>query len=154
MHQWRPPAPVRRVLALDSGFGEVGDDFLDEVGFQTELHEKDFASLGTVGRGREAYVLNPIRNAPIRPSELGLRNTFTDQGSQYHGYEDNRILEMIEAIAASIDPEERDLLILKAFTYTYEQYTDLPMASITAEVTVNPEVVADTGSSLASPRPA
>ena len=64
MHQWRPPAPVRRVLALDSGFGEV-------------------------------------------------------------------------------DPEERDLLILKDFTYTYEQHTDLPMASIAAEVTVNPEVVAD-----------
>jgi peptide/nickel transport system substrate-binding protein len=50
---------------------------------------------------------------------------------------------MIGAIAASIDPEERDLLILKDFTFTYEQYTDLPMASIAAEVTVNPEVVAD-----------
>ena len=39
-----------------------------------------------------------LHNAPIRPSELGLRNTFTDQGSQYHGYEDDTILEMIEAI--------------------------------------------------------
>ena len=59
------------------------------------------------------------------------------------GYEDDTILEMIEAIAASIDPEERDRLIRDAFTYTYEQYTDLPMTSIAAEVTVDPAVVAD-----------
>jgi peptide/nickel transport system substrate-binding protein len=115
--------------------------FFEDIGLQTELREMDYASLGALGRGRQAYVVSPVRNAPIRPSELGLRNTFTPQGSYFHGYEDDTIVAMIDEISQTIEPEERDRLIRAAFTYVFEQYTDLPMASVNAEVTVNPDVV-------------
>jgi len=96
-----------------------------------------------MGRAREAYLLNPIRNAPIRPSEVGLRNTFTNQGSVYHGYEDDRINELIDRLRATLDPDERHAIIQEAFTYAFEQYTDMPIAAIHAEAVVNPEIVAD-----------
>ena len=117
--------------------------FFEEIGLQTVIREMDTTSLGAMGRAREAYLLNPIRNAPIRPSEVGLRNTFTNQGSVYHGYEDDKINELIDQLRATIDPDEREALIQEAFTYAFEQYTDMPIAAIDAEAVVNPEVVAE-----------
>jgi peptide/nickel transport system substrate-binding protein len=116
--------------------------WFEEIGLQTEMREMDYASLGALGRGRQAYVISPVRNAPIRPSEIGLRNTFTPVGSFFHGYEDDTIVGMVEEIGNTVDPEERERLIREAFIYVFEQYTDLPMAAVGAEVTVNPNVVA------------
>ena len=121
---------------------ELTQVYFEEIGLQTELREMDAASLGALGRGRQLYMINPIRNAPIRPTELGLRNSFTNQGSVFHGFEDDGINQLIAELGATIDPEARERIAQAAFVYAFEHYTDLPIAGIFSEVVVDPNVVA------------
>jgi peptide/nickel transport system substrate-binding protein len=116
--------------------------YFEEVGLQTEIREMDWASVGAAGRGRTAHFINPVQNSPIRPSVVGLANTFMSDGSPYHGYEDDRLAELIREIQGTLDREKREALIREAFTWAFEQYTDLPIASLRAEVAINPAVVA------------
>lgn len=58
-------------------------------------------------RACAACLPDPIRNAPIRPSEVGLRNTFTERGSAHRGREDRTLNDPIERLRATIDPDER-----------------------------------------------
>jgi len=125
-----------------STLAELTQVFFEEVGLQTELHEMDPTAIGALGRSRQLYMINPIRNAPIRPTELGLRNSFTPEGSVYHGYEDDRINELVDELRATVDPDERERIAQEAFLYAFEQYTDIPIAGIFAEVAVDPDVVA------------
>jgi peptide/nickel transport system substrate-binding protein len=121
---------------------ELAQVYFEEIGLQTELREMDAASLGALGRGRQLYMINPIRNAPIRPTELGLRNSYTNEGSVFHGFEDDRINELIAELRATIDPEERRRIAQEAFVYAFEQYADMPIAGIFSEVVVDPSIVA------------
>jgi peptide/nickel transport system substrate-binding protein len=117
--------------------------YFEEIGLQTEIREMDWASLGATGRGREAYLLHPIRNAPIRPTEVGLVNFYTSRGTPYAGFEDDTIEAMVLELGRTVDPDERDRIAREAFTYLFESYADIPIAAIAAEVTVDPRVVAD-----------
>jgi peptide/nickel transport system substrate-binding protein len=134
------------VLPGNPEFGTMAEllqVYLEEIGLQTEIREMDWASLGALGRGRQSYVINPIRNAPIRPTEVHLINSYTPGGSPYHGYEDDTIQGLIDQLRGTIDPEERERVAAEAFTYLYEQYSDMPIAALRAEMTVNPEVVGE-----------
>jgi peptide/nickel transport system substrate-binding protein len=116
--------------------------YFEEIGLQTEIQEMDWAALAALGRGRQSYVVHGIRNAPIRPTQVHLVNSYTSGGSVYHGFEDDTIQALIDELVPTIDPDERDRIAGEAFTYLYEQYSDLPLAALAAEVAVNPEVVA------------
>jgi peptide/nickel transport system substrate-binding protein len=116
--------------------------YFEEIGLQTEIVEMDWAALSALGRGRQSYVVHGIRNAPIRPTQVHLVNSYTSGGSTYHGFEDDTIQGHIDRLVATIDPDERDKIAAEAFTYLYEQYSDLPLVALAAEVAVNPEVVA------------
>lgn len=122
---------------------EMVQSYFAEVGLQTKIVEMDWASLGALGRGRKAYVVSPVQNAPIRPSSVALFNTFTPKGSPYHGYEDDKIVGIIEEIQKTTDGKKREALIKEAFTYTFDQHTDLPLVSLRADVAASPLVVAD-----------
>jgi peptide/nickel transport system substrate-binding protein len=101
---------IATVLSGNPEFGtmiELVQVYFEEIGLQTEIREMDWASLGALGRGRQAYVVSPIRNAPIRPTEVHLINASTPGGSPYHGYEDDTIVGMIETLQKTFDPEER-----------------------------------------------
>jgi peptide/nickel transport system substrate-binding protein len=115
--------------------------YFEEAGFQTEIREMDWASLGALGRGRESYVVHPVQNAPIRPSHVALTNTFLEEGSTYHGYEDDELTALVEEMIRTIDPAKREELIRQAFTYAFENYTDMPMVSLSHPVAVNPETI-------------
>ncbi|HEX2218871.1 MAG TPA: ABC transporter substrate-binding protein [Gemmatimonadales bacterium] len=137
---------ISSVLQGNPEFGTMAELFqvyFEEIGLQTEIREMDWASLGALGRGRESYTVHPIRNAPIRPTEVHLINSYTAEGSQFHGFENDEIQAMIDELVATVDPEERDRIAAEAFTYLFEQYSDMPIAALRAEMTVNPEVVAD-----------
>ncbi len=121
---------------------ELVQIYFEEVGFQTEIREMDWASVGAAGRGRAAYFINPVQNSPIRPSNVALSNTFLPTGSPYHGYEDDRIIELTNEVNRTLDTEAREALIREAFSYVYEQYADMPMVSLAAEIVVDPEVIA------------
>ena len=135
---------VSSVLTGNPEFGtmtELLQVYFEEIGLQTEIREMDWASLGALGRGREAYMIGPIRNAPIRPTEAGLVNFFTSRGTPYGGYEDDTIEGLADELVRTIDPDERNRIAAEAFTYLFEQYADMPLAALHAEVTVDPEVV-------------
>lgn len=115
--------------------------YFDMAGFQTRIIEMDWASLGALGRGRESYVVHPVQNAPIRPSNVALTNTFLEEGSTYHGYEDDALTAIVEEMADTIEPKAREALMREAFTYAFENYTDMPVVSLHHPVAVNPETI-------------
>jgi peptide/nickel transport system substrate-binding protein len=122
---------------------ELLQTFLYDIGLQTELREMDYPMLQVMGRAREAHVLSPIRNAPIRPTESGLLNFYTRDGTVFGGYEDDTIERLCAELARTIDPDERHRIASEAFTHLFEQYSEIPIASVYADVTVDPAVVED-----------
>ena len=121
---------------------ELMQVFLDEAGFQTEIVEMDWASLGGLRTAREAKMFHPMRNLPVKPSAVGIRNYYSAAGAPRNNYEDEVIEGLMTKYMASIDPAERNELAGGIFTRVFEQYAVAPLASISAEVIVNPETVA------------
>lgn len=120
---------------------ELMQVFLDEAGFQTEIVEMDWASLGGLRSKRSAKMFHPMRNLPVKPSAVGIRNYYSAKGRPKNNYEDSVIEELMAKYMASIDPAERDELAGGIFTQVFDQYAVAPLASISAEVIVNPETV-------------
>ena len=142
-----PVIPI--VLSQISGNPEVAtlaellQVYFEEIGLQTELREMDWATMNSLGRGRKAYVINPNRNAPVRPTEPFLMSWHTTEGSPNAGYEDDVTQELAHRLSRTVDLEERAAIGREAFTYLFEQYAEMPIAAIHAEMTVNPQVVKD-----------
>ena len=68
-------------------------------------------------------------------------NSYTSGGSALHGHEDDTIQGRIDALRATLDPEERERIAAEAFTYLFEQHSDMPIAAIHSEVTIDADVV-------------
>ena len=137
---------VSSVLAGNPEFGTMAEllqVYFEAVGLQTEMREMDWATLGALGRAREAYLISPVRNAPIRPTEAALVNFHTVRGTRYGGYESDTSEGLADKLEQTINPEERNRIAVEAFTYLFEQYADMPLAAVFAELTVDPTVVAD-----------
>ncbi|WP_227270470.1 ABC transporter substrate-binding protein [Roseobacter weihaiensis] len=117
--------------------------YFDAVGLQTKIVEMDWPTLGSMGRARESYMISPVRNAPLRPTEAALVNFHTERGTPYGGFEDDKIEGLANTLEATIDPEKRHAIAAEGFTYLFEQYADMPLATVHAEVAVDPAVVAD-----------
>ncbi len=60
--------------------------------------------------------------------------------SPYGGFEDDKIEGLADNLASTIDPDERSAVVAEAFPYVFEQYADMPLAIVLAEVTYDPEV--------------
>ena len=142
-----PVVPILSTIAAGNSewptMAELIQVFFHEVGIEAEIREMDMATWAAQSRGREAYYLGPIRNAPIRPSEIVLQTFYTTGGSPYGGYESDTIEALTAELERTLDPERRDRLAAEAFTYLFEQYSDMPMAARRAEVVVDPTVVGD-----------
>ena len=59
---------------------ELMQVFLEEAGFQTEIVEMDWASLGGLRKKRSAKMFHPMRNLPVKPSAVGIRNYYSAMG--------------------------------------------------------------------------
>jgi peptide/nickel transport system substrate-binding protein len=121
---------------------EIVQQYLNEVGFVTELVEFDHARIAEVGRAREAYFLNANRNGPVRPTQAALTAFFTTSGGPYQGYEDDTIERIVNELVSTLDAEERDEIAREAFNYLFEQYAVVPLFEIRSMVAVDPEFVA------------
>jgi len=141
----KPVIPIVSTVAPGSpeypALAELVQFYFEDIGLQTEIREMDWASIGAAGRGREAYFIHPVQNAPIRPSHVALTNVFLEEGSSYHGYEDDELTGIVEEMARTIDVQAREALIREAFTYAFENYTDLPLVSLRHPVAIDPETV-------------
>jgi peptide/nickel transport system substrate-binding protein len=141
----KPVIPIIATVAPGSPeyptMAELLQVYFEAIGLQTEIREIDWAGIGAAGRGRAAHFIHPVQNSPIRPSVVALANTFLPTGSPYHGYEDDHMVALVERIERELDLDVREELIREAFTYAFGQFTDMPIASLRAEMTINPEVV-------------
>lgn len=122
---------------------ELVQGYLEDVGFQTEIIEYDTARVGEMGRAREAYIVHPMRNAPIRPTQAALQAFYTRPGGPYQGYESDRSIGYFEELRASLNPEDRERIAREAFVYLFEQYSSIPLFEVPTIMAVNPDVVSD-----------
>ena len=122
---------IRLVLTAVGGQPEIPvqmelvHQYLTAVGFQVEIVEIDHARVGALGRARELYYLNPIRNAPPRPTEVAFRAFYSNPGGPYQGWEDDWTSARVAEMIASSNGEERDRIARKLFNYLFEQYNDI-----------------------------
>ena len=138
---------IRLVLTAVGGQPEIPvqmelvHQYLTAVGFQVELVEIDHARVGALGRARELYYLNPIRNAPPRPTEVAFRAFYSNPGGPYQGWEDDWTSARVAEMIASSNGDERDRIARKLFNYLFEQYNDVPLFKVFTQIAVDPKVV-------------
>ena len=137
---------VSSVLAGNPEFGamtELMDVFFTEIGLQTRIVEMDWPSLGAMGRAREAFVVNPIRNAPVRPTQPFINTFYTIDGTIFGGWEDDVIEEVAQQLNVETDPQTRDDIARRGFVHLFEAYAEIPMVAVNSRVVINPEVIED-----------
>jgi peptide/nickel transport system substrate-binding protein len=120
---------------------ELAQAYFEAIGLQTEMREMDGASILSARRDRNAPWIMPVRNAPIRPAQVGLQVYFSKVNRPTAYVDDPEINGVFDALAASTDMPERDALASQIFTKLYEDYTHMPLAKIFAEVTVDPDTI-------------
>ncbi len=142
-----PVIPILSTVIAGSSewpaMAELMQVFLDEAGFQTELVEMDWSNFSGMRSTRTAKMFHPMRNLPVKPSAVGIRNYYSALGRPKSNYEDPVIEELMAKYVESIDPAERDELAGGIFTQVFNQYAVVPLSSISTVVIVNPETVSD-----------
>lgn len=121
---------------------ELVQAYFDAVGIQTEMREQDWATGNTAIRGFTADFITPMRNAPVRPSALGVQIFFTKHASPHLDIGDAELNELGGKLIAETDPAARDALLKQMFTRIFDTYAHIPMATVPASVVVNTERVA------------
>lgn len=120
---------------------ELVQAYFDVVGIKTEMREQDWATGNTAIRGFTADFITPMRNAPVRPSALGVQIFFTKHASPHLDIGDPQVNEWGGQLAAETDPAKRDELLSNMFTRIFDTYAHLPMATVPASVVVNSDLV-------------
>ena len=120
---------------------ELVHQYLTAVGFEAEIVEIEHARVGALGRARELYYLNPIRNAPPRPTEVAFRAFYSNPGGPYQGWEDDWTSARVSEMIGSSNAEERDRIARTVFNYLFEQYNDIPLFQVFTQIAINPDVV-------------
>ena len=122
---------------------ELVHQYLTAVGFKAKIVEIEHKRVGALGRAREAYFLNPIRNAPPRPTEVAFRAFYSNPGGPYQGWEDDWTSAQVKQMVNSTNAGERDQIARKVFNYIFEQYNDIPLFNVFTQIAADPKVVAD-----------
>ena len=122
---------------------EVVQAYLEQAGIQTEMREQDWAIGNTAIRGFTADFVTPMRNAPVRPSALGVQIFFTGHASPHLDVGDQELNDLGAKLQASTDPNERGAILSRMFTRIFETYAHIPMATVPAKVVINTNLVED-----------
>jgi len=120
---------------------EMVQGYWEAVGIQTELRGIDQATILAARRARNAPWIMPVRNAPIRPAQLGIQVCFSYVNRPTAYLDDPEVNRLFASLAASVDMAERDALAAQIFGNLLANYTHAPIAKIFAEVTVNPATI-------------
>ena len=141
--------PVIPVVATALGgspeFGlmaELTQALLGEVGFQTEIREMDWPTLQNARLGFTADFVHPMRNAPVRPNAIGVLASHTTHLSPAYSIGSADLDAMGKTLIQTRDPEQRTGIIRDMFTLVFDNYAHMPVATVSAEVVVNPERIA------------
>lgn len=120
---------------------ELVQAYFSIVGIQTEMREQDWATGNTAIRAFTADFITPMRNAPVRPSALGVQIYFTKHASPHLDVGDPELNELGGNLIEETDPVRRDEILEQMFTRIFDTYAHLPMATVPASVVVNTELV-------------
>ncbi|MFK7856822.1 MAG: ABC transporter substrate-binding protein [Granulosicoccus sp.] len=120
---------------------ELVQAYFDVVGIETEMREQDWATGNTAIRGFTADFVTPMRNAPVRPSALGVQIFFTSHASPHLDVGDPQLNELGGQLTTETEPAMRDELLSQMFTRIFDTYAHLPMGTVPASVVVNSELV-------------
>ncbi|WP_294931301.1 ABC transporter substrate-binding protein [uncultured Paracoccus sp.] len=113
-----------------------------DAGLQTEIREMDWPTLQNARLGFTADFAHPMRNAPVRPNGIGVLASYTEQLSPAYSIGSRELDGMGDRLIETKDLEERAALIRDMFTYVFDNYAHMPIATISAEVVANPQRVA------------
>jgi ABC-type transport system substrate-binding protein len=120
---------------------ELVQAYLDVVGIKTQMREQDWATGNTAIRGFTADFVTPMRNAPVRPSALGVQIFFTKHASPHLDIGDPELNDLGGKLISETDPAARDEVLKAMFTRISDSYAHIPMATVPASVVVNGDLV-------------
>lgn len=120
---------------------ELVQAYLDVVGIKTQMREQDWATGNTAIRGFTADFVTPMRNAPVRPSALGVQIFFTKHASPHLDIGDPELNDLGGKLISETDPAARDEVLKAMFTRIFDSYAHIPMATVPASVVVNGDLV-------------
>lgn len=120
---------------------ELVQAFFEQVGIQTTMREQDWSSAFSDIRGLTSDFILPMRNAPVRPSALGVQIYFTANVSPWLSVGDEILNELGARLTDETDPNRRDALLSEMFTRMFDTYMHIPIASVPANVVVNSELI-------------
>jgi ABC-type transport system substrate-binding protein len=113
------------------------------VGVNVEIERVDLGQLISRIRGHQmANTLSPSRNLPIRTTQEGVRG-FYAKGGFWSGFSHPFVNENYDCLVRSADLDEREGCARAVGDFVYDNYSNVPMFHHHAEVTVNPEFIAD-----------
>jgi len=140
--------PVIPIIATSLGgspeFGlmaELVHSFFTQVGLQAEIREMDWPTLQNVRLSYKADFLHPQRNAPVRPNALGVQMGFTTHLSAAFSLGSEELNKLGADLIGEHDPERRSQILGNMFEFIFDNYAHMPMATVFAEVTVNPKTI-------------
>ena len=114
-----------------------------DVGVVLEIEKIDFGTF--ISRLVEKKTTNhvmAIRNLPIRTVQEGVRTFYSDQGNVW-GFAHPLVNEKYQCLVRSADLAERDQCAREIGNFLYDNYGDIPMFMLAADVTVDPEFIED-----------
>jgi hypothetical protein len=142
------PDPVVRIAATALGgspeFGlmaELVQSLFAEIGLQTEIREIDWPTLQNARLGFEADFVHPMRNAPVRPNAIGVLASHAKQLSPAYSIGSADLDAMGDELLDAKEPAARAALVEQMFTYVFDNYAHMPVATVSAEIAVNPNSI-------------
>jgi len=115
--------------------------YFKNIGVQTEVSMHDWAEIRTTYRKKKSKNFMWPNIIGWRPSDQGVRNFYYSGGNNHH-YEDDYIEERFKKVLNSIDPKERNQLMMEIGDHLQSEYVDIPLFWFRNEVFANPKVVA------------
>ena len=94
------------------------------------------------GRDPQAHRLQPRGQGPVRTVQEGVRIFYTNEGTVW-GFAHPFVNETYQCLKTSADLAERDECAREIGNFLYDNYADIPMFHLKADVTVNPEYITD-----------
>ena len=122
---------------------EAAGAMFAEVGVELEIERLELGSF--VSRFRKHQLTNtvpPNRNLPIRTPQEGVRIFYTNTGFVW-GFPHPFLQEKYQCLVRSADLDEREQCAQAIGDFLYDNYSDIPMFHLKADVTVDPEYIAE-----------
>lgn len=122
---------------------EYMESAFSAVGLQAEIREMAYARHNELRRDFATDYTMPMRNLPVRVTEAMVSTFYSEDASPVHTYSSEEFESVYQEYRQTFDPDARDRLAQELFRIAFEDYATIPLAGVTFNVVVNPEVVSD-----------